>query len=207
MSYDDLLDLLRRRRSPYAFDGRAVSDDDLARVFEAARWAPSSRNEQPWRFVVGRRGDAAYQAILAALTGRNPTWARTAPVLGLGLVARTFARGGADNRHRRHDLGAAGLALSLAAATRGLGLHQMAGVEGGAAAEAFGVPDAFEVVVAFALGHPAPDPAALVPADLAARASSPKPRRPLGETVFGPAWAEPLLSPSADSAPPERDGS
>ena len=192
MTADDLLALLRRRRSPYAFDPAPVADADLARAFEAARWAPSSYNEQPWRFVVGRRGEPAYDAILGTLTGHNPTWARTAPVLGVVAVAETFARAGRPNAHARYDAGAAMMALSLAAAALGLGVHQMAGVEGGAVAEALGVPDGFGVAVAFALGRPAPDPAALVPAELAARATSPKPRRPLAETVFA-AWGRPLL--------------
>ena len=197
--YEDLLALLRARRSPYAFDLDAeVSDDDLQRVFEAARWAPSSYNEQPWRFVVGRRGDAAYDAILGALTGHNPTWARTAPVLALVLATDAFARNGKENAHRRHDVGAALMALSLAAGALGLGVHQMAGVAGGAAADVLGVPDGFDPVVAFALGRPAPDPAAVVPAELAARATAPKPRRPLAESVFGPARGVPLLP-----APPE----
>ena len=197
MRYDSLLDLLRRRRSPYAFDGAPVSDADLARVFVAARWAPSSYNEQPWRFVVGRRDDPFYDAILGALTGHNPTWARTAPVLGLVVVAEAFARAGRENAHGRYDAGAAVMALSLAAQTLELGVHQMAGVEGGAVARALGVPDGFDVAAAFALGRPAPDPAAVVPAELAARAASPKPRRPLADTVFA-AWGVPLL---ADGAP------
>lgn len=191
--YADLLALLHRRRSPYAFGPEPVSDADLARVFEAARWAPSSFNEQPWRFVVGRRGDAAYAAIRDALRGRNPEWAFTAPVLGLSLAAGAFARSGKPNPHWRYDTGAALLALALAAETLGLGLHQMAGVDGPAAAEALGVPDDVEAVAAFALGRPAADPASLVPEDLALRTLRPKPRRPLGETVFGPAWGLPLL--------------
>lgn len=192
--YDDLLALLHRRRSPYAFDpDAAVSDADLARVFEAARWAPSSFNGQPWRFVVGRRGDAAYTAIRDALAGRNPEWATTAPVLGLSVASETFARSGRPNRHRRHDTGAATVVLALAAETLGLGLHQMAGFDGPAVTASLGVPDGFEPVAAFALGRPAADPASVVPEDLAQRALRPKPRRPLGETVFGPAWGSPLL--------------
>ena len=202
MTYDSLYGLLRLRRSPYAFDRAApVTDADLARLFEAARWAPSSYNEQPWRFVVGREGDAAYQSILDALKGRNPEWALTAPVLGLALVAEAFARNGETNAHARHDLGMATMAFALAAATLGLGVHLMAGVDARAAAAALGVPDVCDPVTAFALGVPAPDPEAVVPEDLARRATTPKGRRPLGQTVFGPTWGSPFFPASDADAP------
>ncbi|WP_412062171.1 nitroreductase family protein [Rubrivirga sp. IMCC45206] len=196
--YDVLLRLALARRSPYAFDADApVPDDALRRVFEVARWAPSSYNEQPWRFVVGRRGDAVYRAIADALKGRNPEWALTAPILGLVLAAETFDRSGKPNAHRRFDAGAAGFGLALAAHAVGLGIHWMAGLDVASAAEALGVPDGFDPVAGFALGVPAPDPRAVVPDDLAERARTPKPRRPLAETVFG-VWGEPFLGePSA----------
>ena len=186
--YDVLLGLAQTRRSPYAFDDAPVTDRALARVFEVARWAPSSYNEQPWRFVVARRGEAGYDAVAGALGGRNPEWARTAPVLGLALAASAFARTGKPNAHRRFDAGAAGYGLALAAHAEGLGLHWMAGIDGPAAARALGVPDGFDAVAGFALGRPAADPKARVPEDLAERALRPKPRRPLDETVFAPGW-------------------
>ena len=187
--YDILLRLARTRRSPYAFDDTPVADETLARVFEVARWAPSSYNEQPWRFVVARRGDEGYRAVADALTGRNPEWAQTAPVLGLALAAATFTRSGKANAHRRFDTGAAGFGLALAAHAEGLGLHWMAGIDADGAARALGVPDGFDPVAGFALGYPAADPKARVPEDLAERAIQPKPRRPLDETVFAVGWA------------------
>ena len=197
MDYASFLTLVHRRRSPYAFDPESdISDADLGRVFEAARWAPSSYNEQPWRVLVGRRGDAAYAAIQDALRGRNPEWATTAPVLGLVLTSETFARSGKPNAHRRYDAGAAMMAAALAAETLGLGLHLMAGVDAGAAADRLGVPKGFDALAGFALGRPAADPAAVVPGDLAERAGAPKSRRPLAETVFS-TWGEPLLPKAA----------
>ena len=192
----DLFDLVRQRRSVYAFGPEPVADADLRAVLEAAARAPSSYNEQPWRYVVGRRGDAAYGAVLDALTGHNPEWARTAPALGLVLAAPTFARDGAANRHAWHDVGGSTLLLALAAEARGLALHLMAGVDGRGAAKALGVPEAFEPVAAFALGRPAAEPGAGLPPALAERDRQPKPRRPLAETAFGPAWGEPLLPPT-----------
>jgi nitroreductase len=188
----DLSDLVRQRRSAYAFDPRPVSDADLRAVFDVARHAPSSFNEQPWRYVVGRRGDAAYAAVLDALAGRNPTWAGAAPVLGLVLAAPAFEGNGRANRHAWHDVGASTAVLGLAAEARGLSLHLMAGVDGRAAAEALGVPSALEPVAAFALGRPAAEPGAGLPDALARRDRQRKPRRPLDQTVFGPAWGEAL---------------
>ena len=190
--YDALLQLARQRRSPYAFDADApVSDDALGRVFEVARWAPSSYNEQPWRFLVGRRGDPAYGAVAGALQGRNPEWAPTAPVLGVVFITEAFAQGGKDNAHALFDAGAACFGLALAAQAEGLGVHFMAGIDAGAVQAL--APDGVRAVAGFALGRPAADPRAVVPGDLADRALQPKPRRPLSETVFGPSWGEPAV--------------
>ena len=191
-AYDALLDLARSRRSAYAYSDAPVTDDALARVLEVARHAPSSYNEQPWRVVVARRGEAAHAAVLSALKGRNPDWAATAPVLGLVLASPTFAQTGATNRHAWHDVGAFVAMLSLAAAALGLSVHQMAGVDGAAAADALAVPDRLDVVAAFALGHPAETRGAGLPDELAARDRTDKPRRPVAETAFGPTWSAPL---------------
>lgn len=191
--YDTLLRLVRQRRSPYAFDVEAeVSDDTLRLLFAVARWAPSSYNEQPWRYIVGRKGTATYDAVADSLTGRNPEWALTAPILGLVLAAETFAKSGKPNPHRRFDAGAATLGLALAAESLHLGVHLMAGIDGAAMAHNLDVPDGFDAVAGFALGVRADDPKAVVPDDLAERAIQPKPRRPLAETVFG-RWGEPAF--------------
>ncbi|HQW50879.1 MAG TPA: nitroreductase family protein [Tepidiformaceae bacterium] len=99
-----MLDLIRERWSPRAFDAtREVTMDDLWRLFEAARWAPSSRNEQPWRFVVAHRqqSPATYQALFAALGASNQAWAGTAPVLILAAVQLTVELTGEANRMMR----------------------------------------------------------------------------------------------------------
>ena len=195
-AYDTLLNLARSRRSAYAYSDAPVTDDELAHVLEVARHAPSSYNEQPWRVVVARRGEAAYDAIYGALKGQNPGWASTAPALGLTLASPTFSRTGKPNRHAWHDVGAFVAMLSLAADALGLSVHQMAGVDGPVAAGALDVPDLFEVVAAFALGHPAATRGAGLPDELATRARTDKPRRPVEETAFGPTWGESLGSTS-----------
>src|SRR6476619_2366382 len=85
-------DLLARRWSPYAFADRAVSDDDLRSLFEAARWAASSYNEQPWRYIVATRADVeGFGRLLSCLVDANQAWAKAAPVLALGCTSLNFA--------------------------------------------------------------------------------------------------------------------
>ncbi len=192
------LDLLHARYSPYAFDPeRPVEPASLARVLEAARLAPSSFNEQPWRYLVGAKGDGtAWRRIADALAEKNRAWAEHAPVLMVVCARTTFARNERPNRHARYDAGAATMALALMAAAEGLALHQMAGFDAAAVAEAFGVPEPFEPVAAMALGHPADPDAAPLPDEVAGRDRQRRPRRPLGETAFGEAWGESLELPS-----------
>ena len=99
-------DLIRRRWSPRAYADKEVPPAELKRLFEAARWAASSSNEQPWRFLVGRRGDETYQKIFNALVEFNQSWAKSAPVLVLSVAKKTFTQKGTPNRvwparHRR----------------------------------------------------------------------------------------------------------
>ena len=108
-------DLIRRRWSPRAFSDKEVSSAELNTLFEAARWAASSSNEQPWRFLVGRRGDETYQKIFNALVEFNQSWAKSAPVLVLSVAKKTFTAKGHPNRTALHDTGAATATLSLQA--------------------------------------------------------------------------------------------
>src|SRR5262249_11775009 len=115
----EVLDLIRRRWSPRAFDpARDVPRADLLRIFEAARWAPSSFNEQPWRFVVTeRRGTqpGAFEALASSLTARNQMWARHAPVLTLVALRVILERTEAPNPHAWYDVGHAVALLTLQA--------------------------------------------------------------------------------------------
>src|SRR6516165_12000983 len=105
-------ELLVRRWSPYAFSDWPVSDDDLRALFEAARWAASSYNEQPWRYIVANRDDAeAFARLLGCLVEGNREWARAAPVLALGCVSELFKLNGKPNAAAQHDLGLASATL------------------------------------------------------------------------------------------------
>src|SRR6201999_4152871 len=122
-------DLIRRRWSPRAYADKDVPAAELKRLFEAARWAASSSNEQPWRFLVGRRGDETYKKIFAALVEFNQSWAKSAPVLVLSVAKKTFTGKGSPDRHNLHDLGAATANLSLQATADGLHTHSMGGFD------------------------------------------------------------------------------
>ncbi len=180
--------LLAERWSPYAFEDRRVEGADLAALFEAARWAASSRNEQPWRFLVATRDDPEQHARLAScLLEGNHAWAHVAPVLVLALIRTDFTYNGQPNRTAGHDLGLAVGNLTVEATARGLAIHQMAGILPDRARELFDVPEGFEPVTVLAIGYAgdADD------GPLAKRDRSPRSRRPLAETVFGGRFGRP----------------
>ena len=113
--------LLSSRWSPYAFADRDVSDEDLRSLFEAARWAPSSYNEQPWSYLVATRADAEeFERLFSCLVEANQAWAQAAPVLALGVVSERFRRNDRENAAAEHDLGLAAGNLLLDATARGL---------------------------------------------------------------------------------------
>jgi len=190
----DVLALIRERWSPRAFDpARDIPRADLLRIFEAARWAPSSFNEQPWRFVVTeRRGTPeAFEALAGALTSRNQLWAKQAPVLTLVSLRVTLERNEAPNPHAWYDAGHAVALLTLQATDLGLSLRQMEGFDRAAAQAACAVPPGFEPVVVMAIGY-AGDPDSLVHDKHREAERLPRSRRPLGETVFEATWGRPL---------------
>lgn len=154
-------DLLRRRWSPRAFSEHMVEADTLRSLFEAARWAPSSNNEQPWHFILGTKADpSAYDRLFACLKEGNKKWAFRAPVLMLSVARLNFEDEGTPNRHAWHDTGMAALSLSLQATALGLIAHQMAGFDVDKARAELGIPAGFEPVAMIAVGYPA-DPAIL----------------------------------------------
>lgn len=187
---DGVLPIFHERWSPRSFSEREVSPAALARVFEAARWAPSSNNEQPWRFVVGLRGSETHDKIRATLAGFNQQWAPPAPVLILGTAHTKFSRGGADNRFALYDLGAAVSCLTLQAAAMGLATHQMGGFDQQKARELLGIPADYAIGSVIALGYQ-DEPEKLADQTLIERELAPRQRKPLSELVYQ-AWETPL---------------
>lgn len=178
----DINPLLGERYSPRAFSDRELTDEELDLLFEAARWAPSSRNEQPWRFLVTKRGGAGYDALLASINASNARWADKAPVLVLCLATRGFQRLGVANHHARHDLGLAVSQLTLQATALGIGLHQLGGFNAAGARDAFGIPEEYDLVSVLVVGFPG-DPNDL-PEDLREREITHSGRKPLTEIVW-----------------------
>lgn len=190
----DILDVIRHRWSPRAFDADSgIVESELHRLFEAARWAPSSGNEQPWRFVVAdaRRSPAQFAALLATLTPRNQEWAKFAPLLVLVAVRLTAERSGHPNPHAWYDAGQAVGFLTLQATASGLATRQMQGFDAKAAREVCRVPDPFEPAVVMAIGHVG-DPERLAHEPHRTAELQPRQRRPVGEFVFDEVWDRPL---------------
>ena len=189
MTQDAVLhELIRQRRSPIAFSSDPVSEEDLHSLLEAARWAASSYNEQPWRFIVAdrHRDPEAFARVLSTLMPANAAWAENAPVLIVAVAKSNYSHNDAPNRHARYDTGAAVAQLSLEATALSLGVHQMGGFDSDKARTVLSIPEGFEPMAVLAIGHPG-DPTALNQA-LQARASAPRQRRPLDELVFDGAW-------------------
>ena len=186
----DVHELIRHRWSPRAFDAaRDIPRGDLLRLFEAARWAPSSGNEQPWRFLVGDRSRSPdlFQALLSSLTTKNQAWARQAPVLALVVVRLTLERNESVNPMAWYDAGQAVALLTLQATSQGLATRQMAGFDREHARQGCAIPAPFEPAVVMAIGY-AGDPASLEIELHRAAEQSPRSRRPLGDFVFEGRW-------------------
>jgi len=186
-------ELLSRRWSPRAFSSQRVDAEKLRSLFEAARWAPSSANEQPWSFLVATMDNQQEHAgMLGCLVEGNQTWAKQAPVLMVS-VATKLDRDHAPNRHAWYDVGQAVAALSVQATALGLFVHQMAGILPDKIRERYRIPDSHEPVTALALGYPGnPDQ---LPDKLRQREVAARTRKPIAEFVFGGRWGErfPLL--------------
>lgn len=180
-------DLIARRWSPYAFDDRSVSDDDLRCLFEAARWAASSYNEQPWSYLVATKADPnAHERLLSCLVEGNQAWAQAVPVLAIGCTSQKFTRNGNPNAAAQHDLGLASASLTIEATARGLSVHQMIGILPERVRELYDVPADVLPLTALAIGYAA-DPERL-PEKFRERDLAPRGRKPLAEFVFGQTW-------------------
>jgi nitroreductase len=176
--------LIKNRHSPLAFDDTPLDEADIDALFEAARWAPSSQNAQPWRFVVAPKNTnpLSYRDICGGLVPGNQVWAMRAPVLAVAITSRQFPYNGDDNPHAHYDLGAAVAMLTIEATARGIHVHQMAGIHRDKLREMLQVPENHDVVVVLAIGYEG-DPEEL-PQSLQDRSSKPRTRRPQSDWRF-----------------------
>jgi nitroreductase len=176
-------EIILKRWSPRSYADKPVSSADLTKIFTAAAWAASSFNEQPWRFLVGKKGDATYAKILDSLIEFNQAWAQTAPVLILSVGKKTFSHNGSPNGFAMHDTGAASATLSLEATALGMHTHGMAGLDQGKARANFGIPEDFEIGAVWALGYLGD--AEALPESYREMEKAARARKPLAEFVFG----------------------
>jgi nitroreductase len=156
MENKDLIEAIANRKSIRAFDNRNVEESTLRMLFEAARWAPSSRNEQPWSYIYAHQEDKTdFNRFLQCLNTSNQVWAKEAPVLVLSTARKNFSYKDRLNGYALHDTGAANAFLSLQATALGLQVHQMAGFDKEKTIQTFQLDPEKEIPVTFiALGYP-----------------------------------------------------
>jgi nitroreductase len=179
-------EVIQNRWSPRAFGDKTIPADVLRSLFEAARWAPSSNNQQPWAYIVATKDDKEnFDKILSVLVAFNAGWAKEASALAIAVAELKFANGN-PNRNAYYDVGAASLQLSIEATTRGLVVHQMAGYDHEKARQVFHIPADWDAIAVIAIGHPG-DPKSL-PAPLNEREVAPRSRKPLSSFVMTGKW-------------------
>jgi nitroreductase len=180
-------ELIARRWSPYVFSDRPVSEADLRSLFEAARWAASSYNEQPWGYLVATKADpAGFERLLSCLVEGNRVWAKAAPVLALGCTSLSFSLNGKPNAAALHDLGLASATLTFEATARGLFVHQMIGILPDQARALYRIPEGVQPLTGLAIGYAAD--LSTLPEKLRERDLAPRGRKSLSEFVFDREW-------------------
>jgi nitroreductase len=173
-------ELLIKRWSPRAMTGQPLSDQEIHTLFEAARWAPSTYNEQEWRFLYARRDTPQWQKFFDLLVEGNQAWCQSAAMLVVILAKKTFTQNGKPNPVHLFDVGAAFENIALQATTMELVVHGMQGFDFNKARSSLSVPDDFAVAAMFAAGQPA-DPDVL-PEQLRER-EKPSERKPLAQII------------------------
>jgi nitroreductase len=177
-----VLGAIQQRRSRRAYADKSVEPEKINSLFEAARWAPSSLNEQPWFYIYATKDQGLWDKIFEVLREGNKVWARNAPLLILSLARKNFIRIESPNPSARYDLGAANAFLSLQAAHVGLNVHQMAGFDSGMAIKNLGIPDIYEPVILMAIGYLGD--VEMLPENLKARERAPRERYVVREFVM-----------------------
>lgn len=196
--------VIKKRWSPRSFQAdKPVEPEKLQRIFEAARWAPSSFNEQPWRFIIGTRGDGSkgdgtrgdetWEKLYGTLAEFNQKWAHLAPILVLTLGKKTHTKTGKPNKVYKYDLGASAAYMTFQAYTDGLVMHQMGGFDKEKAIEAFDIPADYEPVTAIAIGYQ-DVPEKLIP-EMEESERAPRTRHELDKLLFSGRFGQPFPFP------------
>lgn len=183
----DIIDPIKNRWSPRAFSEKEIDDKTLEKIFEAARWAPSSMNEQPWNFIFVRNSDEKnFSKIVDSLTETNKEWASKAPLLIITIAKKFYSRNETENKVALYDVGQAAAYLSLEAMAEGVFVHQMGGFDKTKLKNSFDLPDGYEPVTVIAAGY-AGNPETL-PEKLKAREYSERKRKSRKDFVFKSEW-------------------
>lgn len=178
---NDINPLFVNRWSPRAMSGEEISHDDLMGLFEAARWAPSSYNNQPWRFIYAKRNTDHWQRLFSLLVEGNKTWAKNAAVIVVVISRKNFEFNEKPAITHQFDAGAAWENLALEATSRELVTHGMQGFDFNEARKVLGIPDSFDVIAMIAIGKLGQKEN--LPRDLQER-EYPSNRKPLEEIVM-----------------------
>lgn len=174
--------IIAQRWSPRVFSNQVVEEDAISALLEAARWSSSAFNEQPWRFMVGKKGEETWNKILETLVEWNQQWAKTAPLLVLNIAKLNFTHNNKPNDVAEYDLGQAVATMVLEAVDRGLFSHQMTGFDSDKAAEVFNIPEGYKAVSVTAFGYYGnPDD---IPGDIAKLEANERSRNELKEMAF-----------------------
>lgn len=181
-------ELIKKRRSIRAYSEKPVPPQDLQLLLEAARWAPSAMNEQPWRFIYAAKNEnpSGYQKLLDCLVEGNRIWAQHAPVLLLTVAQTSFVATGKDYTHAWHDVGLATGNLLTQATELELYVHLMGGFSADKAKELLQLPDGYEPVAMATIGYLGD--LEQLPENLQVRELAPRTRKPLSELVYDGAW-------------------
>ena len=151
-----ILPLILHRWSPRAMDGKAIADQKLNSLFEAARWAPSSYNNQPWRFIYAKRDTKDFDVFMDLLVEFNKSWCKTAGVLCMMIAKKNFEHNNKPCETHQFDAGAAWQNLALEGEHQDLVVHGMQGFDYDKAKKALKIPDEYTILAMFAAGNPAP---------------------------------------------------
>jgi nitroreductase len=186
--------LLQQRWSPRAFDTRPVEPAKIASMLEAARWAPSCYNAQPWRYLIAtHENPAEFDRLLSCLVEKNQQWARTASVLMISVAHTVFEHSGAPNRSAGHDVGAASAMLTIQAEALGLHVHQMAGFDVSKVKSEYGLHEHFDPMAAMAIGYLGSPES--IPEGFRKGEATPGVRKPVSDFAFTKKWGEKFALP------------
>ena len=182
---------VKKRKSIVSFSGQEIEDEDLRLLFEAARWAPSSYNQQPWRFIIAKKEEREeFQTFVDLLSEGNRSWAPSAPVLVLSLAEVVNEYNNKINRFAFHDLGIAVGNLLFQATSMGLGVHLMGGYDVEKAKTVLNIPDNFEPAAMMAIGYQGEIDH--LPVELKRRELAKRTRKEVDEIVYTAKWGRGL---------------